>query len=246
MLKATIIRLPETASTNSYTLGLLSQQRPPEGSVFVTGFQTKGRGLDTNSWESERGMNLTFSLLLYPTFTADQQFVLNKAISLGIYDFLKAEMPENKIAVKWPNDIYIGDRKVCGILIQNSVTGNRLDYVVIGIGLNVNQTVFTSNAPNPVSMKMISGKDYNLDELLTKLTASVINRYMQVKPGMKPEIENDYYNSLYRLNEWNKYIVKGSQISACITGTSDYGQLKLTTESGEALICDLKDVKFII
>jgi len=244
-MKATIIRLPETESTNSHAIRLLAQSRPAEGSVIITDHQTKGKGLDTNSWESEKGKNLTFSLILYPEFTADRQFVFNKAVSLGICDFLQAELPAQKVTIKWPNDIYLGDKKACGILIQNSVIGNRFDYVVVGIGLNVNQTLFMSDAPNPISMKMITSKDYNLDILLEKLLDSVIMRYAQVKPESSSKIENDYFKSLYRAMEWHKYLVKNDKITARITGTNEYGQLILETENGEVLVCDLKEVKFV-
>ena len=241
-----IIRLTETESTNSYAIELIAKERPAEGSVIRTEFQTKGRGIDSNTWESEKGKNLTFSIILYPDFPAEYQFVLNKAISLGIYDFLSGELPEHRIAIKWPNDIYIGDKKACGILIQNSVIGNKLDYVVVGIGLNVNQTHFTSDAPNPVSMKMVSGKEYDLDDALQKLLQSIFTMYKQVNAGPCLEIENEYLSALYRLMEWHDYEVRGSLIRARITGTSAYGQLMLEAEDGNVVACDLKEVKFIL
>jgi len=245
-LKANIISLPETGSTNTYAIGLLSKQRPDEGCVVITDYQRQGKGTDSNTWESEKGKNLTFSLILYPDFKADHQFLLNKAISLAICDFLHAELPHNDITIKWPNDIYIGDKKVCGILIQNSVIGNNLDYVVVGIGLNVNQTIFTNDAQNPVSLKMITGKDYNLDELLQKLLKFIFQKYAQVKPETSRKIENDYFKKLYRLMEWHEYILKDAITSARIIGTNSYGQLELEAENGQVFTCDLKEVKFII
>jgi len=245
-LKANIIRLPETESTNTYAIGLLSKERPKEGSVIITDHQTNGKGTDNNTWESEKGKNITFSLILYPSFKADQQFVLNKAISLGIRDFLMAELAQNDITIKWPNDIYIGNKKVCGILIQNSVIGIHLDYVVVGIGLNVNQTNFTSDAPNPVSLKMVTGTDYNLDELLQKLLNFLFEKYSQVKPETSHEIENEYIKSLYRLMEWHEYILKDVITLARITGTNAYGQLELEHKNGQVFTYDLKEVKFII
>lgn len=240
-----LIHLPEVESTNTYAITMLAQNRPEEGSVVVTDFQTNGKGTEANTWESEKGKNLTFSLILYPTFAADQQFVLNKAISLGINDFLKSELHYYSITIKWPNDIYINDKKVCGILIQNSVLGNKLDYVIVGIGLNVNQTHFISNAPNPVSMKMTSGLEYNLEQMLYKLLQSISKRYDQVKAGKIKKIEFDYLNVLYRLMEWHDYFIKGIVIRAKITGTNDYGQLLLETESEKVVVCDHKEIKFI-
>jgi BirA family transcriptional regulator, biotin operon repressor / biotin---[acetyl-CoA-carboxylase] ligase len=246
MLKPTILKLSETASTNTFTLELLSNERPEEGLVVVADFQSHGKGLDTNTWESERGKNLTFSLVLYPEFAADQQFILNKAISLGIYDFLVSELPDQNITIKWPNDIYIGDKKACGILIQNSVIGNKLDYVVAGIGLNVNQKAFTSNAPNPVSMKMLSDIEYNLDKALYTLLQSIFKRYSQVNSGATKLIENDYQKALYHVMEWHEYMLNGMQINAKITGTNAYGQLLLETKTENIIVCDLKEVQFIL
>jgi len=245
-MKAIIIRLPETESTNAFAINMLAQKRPEEGCVIITDHQTRGKGLDINSWESEKGKNLTFSIILYPEITADQQFVLNKAISLGIFDFLKAVLSEQAISIKWPNDIYVGDKKACGILIQNSVMANRLDYVVAGIGLNVNQTLFLSGAPNPVSMKIAAEQEYDLAIILDLLLKSIFNRYYQVNEILTNKIETDYQNALYRLNEWHNYEVKGTRIKAKITGTNLYGQLMLETEAGPLLVCDLKEVKFHI
>lgn len=245
-MKAKLIHLEETRSTNTYASELLAKSRPAEGCVIVTDFQACGKGTDTNSWESERGKNLTFSLILYPQFSADRQFILNRAISLGICNFLKQELNQNNITIKWPNDIYIADKKVCGILIQNSITGNQFNYMIVGIGLNVNQTIFISDAPNPVSLKMISGKEYDLNEILDKLLGFIFDKYLILKSVPPQQIENEYHNSLYRLMEWHNYIVNDLEITARITGTNAYGQLELETKDNEVKTCDLKEVKFLI
>ena len=245
-MKPTIIRLSETESTNSYAIDMLSKARPDEGCVIIADYQTRGKGTDTNTWESEKGENLTFSLILYPKFDAGQQFILNKAISLGISDFLRTKLPQSEISVKWPNDIYIGDKKACGILIQNSVIGNHLDYVIVGIGLNVNQMLFTGNAPNPVSIKMVTGINYDLNELLPELLQCIFEKYAQVRPETTRKIETEYHKALYRLMEWHEYNYKGAKIQARITGTTDYGQLVLETETGQVITCDMKEVKFFI
>ena len=243
-MTAKIIRLPETKSTNSFAIEMLLHNRPEEGSVVITDHQTQGKGTDTNTWESEKGKNLTFSLILYPSIGADQQFILNKAISLGIYDFLIPLLPNHKVSIKWPNDLYIGDNKVCGILIQNSVMGTKMEYMVAGIGLNVNQTVFTSNAPNPVSLKMATGLDYNIDELLHKLVNSILKRYTSIKPETIRKIETEYQRVLYRFMEWHEYLINDAIVYSRITGTNAYGQLVLEAGSGETFACALKEVKF--
>jgi BirA family biotin operon repressor/biotin-[acetyl-CoA-carboxylase] ligase len=245
-LTHTIIHLPETNSTNSYAIELLSKERPEEVCVIITDHQTKGKGTDTNIWESEMGKNLTFSIILYPIIAADQQFILNKAISLGIYDFLVALLPGHKVSIKWPNDLYIEEKKACGILIQNSIIGNKLDYMVVGIGLNVNQSYFRGDAPNPVSLKMVTGAEYNLAELLQKLLHSIFERYSYTSPETTKKVESDYQKALYRLEEWHEYLVTEKKVFAKITGTTAYGQLVLENESGVKIICDLKEVKFIL
>lgn len=240
-----IIRLPETESTNSYAIKLIGKNRPAEEYVVVASYQTNGKGLEANTWESERDKNLTFSIVLYPDFAADQQFILNKAISVGIRDFLQNEMPRAEIAIKWPNDIYVSDKKISGILIQNSLVGTSFEYSVVGIGLNVNQTLFFSNAPNPVSMKMITGIEYGLDDLLTKLLQTIYKWYNQVKTEPQ-KVEEAYKKALYRLMEWHNYEIKGSKIFAKITGTNEYGQLLIETDAGPIILCDLKEVKFLL
>ena len=240
-----IIRLTETESTNSHAIKMIAKNRSTESCAVVANYQTNGKGLGANFWESERDKNLTFSIVLHPDFAADQQFFLNKAISLGIRDFLQSEMSISEIAIKWPNDIYVSDKKICGILIQNSLVGTSFDYSVVGIGLNVNQTRFLSDAPNPVSMKMITGIEYNLDDLLTKLLQSINKWYGRVKTEPQ-KVEAAYKKALYRLMEWHDYEIKGSRIGAKITGTNEYGQLLIETDAGPIIICDLKEVKFLL
>lgn len=242
----TIIRLPEIKSTNSYAIELLSKERPEEGCVIIADHQTEGKGTETNSWESKKGENLTFSIILYPTIAADRQFILNKAISLGIFDFLSALLPDQKVTIKWPNDLYIENKKVCGILIQNSVMGNMLDYMVVGIGLNVNQTIFNSDAPNPVSLKMMTGLEFSLDDLLQKLIHFIFERYIYASTKTTRKIESDYHRALYRLKEWHEFLINDIKVYAKITGTNAYGQIVLENKNDELLVCNLKEVKFII
>ena len=118
--------------------------------------------------------------------------------------------------------------------------------MVVGIGLNVNQTVFKSNAPNPVSMKMVTDMDYILDEILQKLLRSIFVRYSHARLESIRKFENDYQRVLYRLLEWHNYLVKGTKVFSRITGTTAYGQLVLQYESGETQVLDMKEVQFII
>ncbi len=242
-----IISLDETASTNDYLMELLKSGHPAEGTVVITHKQFAGRGLDTNKWESEPGMNLTFSLLLHPRFLeAEKQCLLSMAISLGIHDLVHSKVSKQPVTIKWPNDIYIADRKVCGILIHNSVTANLLDYAVVGIGLNVNQDTFRSDAPNPVSMKMVTGRDFGLEDLFRQLCKWLDSRYIQLRMGDYKGIREEYLSLLYRLNEWHIFEIRGKATEARITGISRYGQLQLDERNGTRNECDVKEVKFLL
>ncbi len=248
MIGSHIVRVRVTGSTNSYLLDWLSRERPEEGTLVIAEHQTAGRGLDTNRWESEPGRNLTFSFVLYPVFlAADAQFYLNKAISLGLCDLVSGLVEEIlPVSVKWPNDIYIGDHKVAGVLIQNGVKGAMFDYSVIGIGLNVNQDAFSGGAPNPVSLKMVTGKDYDLDGLLQSLISRLEDRMIMLRSGRKPELDAQYLNALYRMGTISDYIYKGNPVRAKISGVSRYGQLQLEIPGEKMIECDLKEIKFVI
>ena len=162
-----IIRLEETTSTNSYLRQLLFKESLPEGSVVVAQTQTAGRGQIGNVWESETGKNLTFSIVLYPDcIPANRQFLISQITSLSVKETLEAYT--NDVAVKWPNDIYWKDKKICGMLIENDLSGHNMYCSIIGIGINVNQAVFFSDAPNPVSLCQIIGKEIDKEELLDR------------------------------------------------------------------------------
>lgn len=246
MLHPNIIRLSEVDSTNNYAIRLLAASKPKEGTLIVADTQSKGRGTESNTWESEPGKNLTFSLILYPPINVDKQFFLNKALSLGIHDFLKHVLPKNQISIKWPNDIYIEDKKICGILIQNSVSGYNFEYVVAGIGLNVNQKIFLSDAPNPVSITQLTGVEYTLPEILNSLFQHIAMRYNQVCEEKYNEIEADYHKVLYQINKLNTFYYQGEAMEAIIKGTNEYGQLLLDTTNNMKIVCNFKEIIYKI
>lgn len=160
-----IIRLAETDSTNNYLREQCAKARLPEGSLVIADFQTAGKGQVGNSWESEAGKNLMFSILLYPdSLPANRQFLISQIASLSVKETLEGYT--DSVKVKWPNDIYWKDRKICGMLIENDLSGQHLYCSVIGIGLNINQEIFRSDAPNPVSLTQITGKAYDREEVL--------------------------------------------------------------------------------
>ena len=241
-----IIHLPEVISTNVYAKKILKGERPPEGFVIVADHQTAGKGQDGNNWESEPGKNILMTMIFYPGFLeVSRQFRMSMTIALGIFDFLKEVLPGKEIFIKWPNDIYAGKGKVGGILINNEIMGDHFEHVIAGIGLNVNQLAFSSDIPDPVSLKAITGKQYSLKDVTLRLCNCVMKRYEQLKQESFKQIETDYLENLHGLEEWHDYEYQGKRIEAMITGVSEFGKLQLKTESMK-IECDLKEITYIL
>lgn len=241
-----LVELDSTESTNNYALNLLREKQPFEGTVVRTFRQTLGRGQRQKQWESEDFSNLTFSLIYYPVFlSVSRQFQLSKAIALGIADFVKNTTKIEDVKIKWPNDIYVGDKKIAGILIENTVSGNKISSAVIGIGLNINQTTFSQKIPNPISLRIITGKKLDLENCFQELCVSLEARYMQLKAAKENVINEHYHKALYGLNEEREFIVDNKNIIADIIGVDGLGRLKLAVD--EIIIAyDLHQVVFKI
>jgi BirA family biotin operon repressor/biotin-[acetyl-CoA-carboxylase] ligase len=241
-----VIDLESTDSTNNYALKLLREKQPFEGTVVRTFRQTLGRGQRQKQWESEDFANLTFSIIFYPVFlSVSRQFQLSKAIALGVSDFVKNVVKTENVKIKWPNDIYVGDKKIAGILIENSVSGNKISSAVIGIGLNVNQEKFSAEIQNPVSLKIITEKELDLEKCFQELCVAVEARYMQLKAGKENVINEQYHKALYGLNEQREFIIDNKNTIAEIVGVDDLGRLKLN-EGGNITAHDLHHVIYKI
>ena len=249
MIGNKIIRLKEIESTNRYASELINSGATiEEGTVILADYQTAGRGTGENSWESERGKNLTLSIVLYPSFLAiEKQFMMNKIVSLAVFDMI-CKIAEGKeiVKIKWPNDIYAANKKIAGILIENAIIGEKFQYFISGIGININQEIFVSNAPNPVSLKNITGKDHDLNECLFTLCSCFENRYSQLKNNANQQLDNDYFSSLFRLDETASFYYKKQKITARIIGINEYGKLVLETTEGRIIDCDFKEVEFVL
>jgi BirA family biotin operon repressor/biotin-[acetyl-CoA-carboxylase] ligase len=239
-----IIHLKSTYSTNTYANKILKKSTPEDGSVIITDNQLTGRGHDNNNWESQDSMNLTFSIIYYPIFLPIiKQFYLSKCISLGILNYLKEY--SNNISIKWPNDIYIGDKKIAGILIENSIMGNSFSNSIIGIGLNINQEVFYSDAPNPISLYQLSSKKYNLNTELSKLLNSINIYYAKLKNMGYIEIDNLYLSNLYRVNQYSRFKAKDNVFNGKIIGVSEFGYLQIETKEKNLKEFDFKEIQFL-
>jgi len=243
-----IVNIEQVDSTNKHILGLVESGECQEGLVVWADEQLAGRGHGDNIWESERGKNLTFSLVLRPVYIKPaDQFIITKIISVAILHFLEKNMPSKDISIKWPNDIYIGEKKVGGILIQNSIKGKSIDYSIVGIGLNVNQTVFISDARNPVSIVQVSEKEYDLDKLLSQLLQEIGKQYEASVSSVNVEqLDKSYRDHLFRQQEWHAFSENGKYFRGMITGVGEYGRLQIKMADGNTRQFDFKEVEFVI
>ena len=249
--------LPEVQSTNTYLLDLLAQGTTlPDTTVIYTLRQTAGRGQMGNSWESEMDKNILFSMLLCPTFLPiREQFLLSQICSLGIVEALDELIrtqylqDEVKLSIKWPNDIYAGDGKLCGILIENRLMGGTLQHSVLGVGINVNQEKWIGNAPNPVSLKMLGIQTDPLTvlDLVTKHIVELYNAFRDNKE-MANVIRERYMQRLYRKDGYYAYYdpAKDEHFDAEIAGVDAQGPLMLRLPSGEVRSYWFKEVKFVL
>ena len=240
-----IVKIENVSSTNKYLFDLIGIKDKEEGLVIITDNQTAGKGLGDNHWESQAGKNLTFSILLKPSFLKpEQQFVLTQIVSLAILKVCKKELNSEFLKIKWPNDIYAGNKKLAGILVQNIVKGNRISHSIIGIGLNVNQEDFVSNAPNPVSMIQLLGKSLRLDLLLTDILNEIEKIYQPLTTETTTWLNNNYTNNLYRIDQSHFFTDKDGRFKGDILGVNNYGQLKIKKPSGQTCIYSYKEIEF--
>lgn len=239
-----IVRLEVTDSTNNYANQQIRENDLSEGTVFLAHEQTAGRGQQKNRWESEPGENLIFSIVLYPAFLEIRhQFMLSKVVALGIYKALNKYVGSLKI--KWPNDIYAGDQKLGGILIENSIMSGLLKSAVVGIGLNVNQSVFHSDAPNPLSLKMLTNQHYDCEIILSEILSGINGYYTLLRKGEEEVIDQEFISVLYRLNEKHFYKAEDEIFEGEIIGVNEIGQLLIQKNNGEVLEFHFKEVEFL-
>ncbi|MCX6243641.1 MAG: biotin--[acetyl-CoA-carboxylase] ligase [Bacteroidetes bacterium] len=242
-----IIELERTGSTNLFAEQLLASQEVDDGTVILALEQTAGKGQGENTWESEPGKNLTFSLVLLPEFLLPElQFLLNKAITLGILDYLQSLTLSQTISIKWPNDIYAGNRKIGGLLINNTIRGNLFASSVAGIGININQDAFNPGIPNPVSLKQLTGIDHPLRGTLESLLSCIDHRYMQLKSGKSGPLDTDYRRNLLGYCTWQNYFVNNMVKKGRILDVDENGKLIIETGEGSVLSLNHGEIGFIL
>lgn len=218
-----LVYVPECHSTNSLLSELSDRSELPEGTVLISSHQTAGRGQRGNAWESEAGMNLTFSILLRPKFlVAKNQFLLNMAVSKAIVKALQGLITK-AIKLKWPNDIFMDDKKIGGILIENQLQNGSFFCSIVGIGLNVNQPEFSY--PGASSLHNFSGILYDLNIVFQALMESLECEYLVLRAGKFMELKECYLASLYKFNESHRFESNGEYFTGTITDVDENGRL---------------------
>ena len=232
----------ETDSSNYLLKKLIGLEVLPEFFAVRTAFQTAGKGQAGNSWESAAGQNLLCSILLYPhNIPLDKHFVLSQIVSLAVVELLQSKGVECKI--KWPNDIYWNDKKIAGILIENSLRSNRIESSIVGIGLNVNQMNFESDAPNPVSLRQIIAKKWLVAQLLKEL----IDYIQMIYKWDIMQVQQVYIERMYRFGSIHLFKIPGGEtFKARIAQVEPDGQLKLDLLNGQIAGYYFKEIEFVI
>jgi BirA family biotin operon repressor/biotin-[acetyl-CoA-carboxylase] ligase len=229
-----IVFVPECHSTNTLAQQITQNQTTAEGAIVITENQTAGRGQQGNIWLAEPGKNLTFSIILKPSFLAlGQQFFLSIVTTLGIYDFLNQHV-HKRISIKWPNDVLVADKKICGILIENQVQGSKINNTIVGIGLNINQRSFTSD--RATSLTIETDHEFILEDQLHKLLEQIERRYLQLRNKKFNELKDEYLSHLYWRNEKHLFTVSGKNLEGTIQGVDESGRL--------IVFCDERDQAF--
>lgn len=237
-----VLFLSQCHSTNDIAAGLLKEKKQIEGTTVITADQTNGRGQRGNAWESEPNKNATFSLILKPTIIpAQHQFRLHIVTTLAIHATLFPILGK-ELKIKWPNDIYYGDQKLGGILIENTLKGQHIETAIVGIGLNVNQIQF--NTPTATSLKEITGADYEVNELIEQLLVELEKKYLALKSNELKNLEFQYLRRLYRFETESLYESAGGSFKGKITGINAHGLLQIQ-EDGVMHEFAFKEIKYM-
>jgi BirA family biotin operon repressor/biotin-[acetyl-CoA-carboxylase] ligase len=240
-----LIRLKVIDSTNSYLRQLCLEEKLSDYTVVTTDVQKKGRGQMGSDWEAAGGLNLTCSVYKkISCLLVEQQFYISMAVSLAVLKYLKSiQVP--MLSIKWPNDILSGNTKICGILIENIIKKRELSAAIIGIGLNVNQTVFEA-APHASSLKLIKGITFNLDELLSKLMAHLKHYGNLIETGQFEVIHKEYHHFLFRKDKPSTFKTNNDQLlMGFIKGVSPSGKLNVLLEDDILQEFDLKELQLL-
>ncbi len=239
------LHIDELLSTHDKLWELASQEDLPEFYTLSAGFQKRGRGQDSEQWESEKDKNITLSIMLFPKFLlAKEIFQISRCVSLAIINYLE-EKKLKGLSIKWPNDIYVGQRKIAGILIQNVISGRYIEKSMLSIGLNINQECFNSDAPNPISLKQITYHNYNIQSEIGLLIQHIARQYTFLHNDPFGLLSK-YHQNLYQLEKWKKYRDENQIFTARIKGVDSFGRLILEKKDTGTEVYDIKQVSFVL
>jgi len=253
-----VIELVRVDSTNAFADTLLMQGQPADGDVVWAHEQFAGRGQHDHIWTSAPGKNLTFTVILRPSFLApDRQFLLNKAVALALVDFIDHSLnaasriphpvsciTRPSLSIKWPNDIYAADKKIGGILIENKIMGATLETSLAGIGVNINQEHFPAGIPNPVSLIHFLHREIALKDALLNLCGCLDLRYNTLKLSGSISLDLEFDQRLMGFDEWRKFTCLNKPLDGKIRGVNNLGQLQLETRKGKLLIFNHGEIQF--
>lgn len=236
-------------STNSLLMQLAREHRQngaplPDLYALYTDFQSAGRGAGTNTWHSTRGLNILTSIYFETGLAAADQFVFNLWFATSTRRFLAKYVPN--LLIKWPNDLYVHDRKLAGDLTEHSVSGGLLNFTVAGIGIDVNEERFPANIPHPTSLFLETGRHYNVDALLDEYLNVLQERRPLLTPDHAQELRDEYLAHLYRLDEPNLYLIGGQYITATIRDIDRFGRLVLELPDGKKEAYGFKEVGYVV
>jgi len=240
------IFLSDVDSTNSYALSMLNNVNVAEGTIIHANHQTQGKGQRGLQWSALQGLNLTFSVILKPSFLPlSKLFYLYQISALACFDSLTELINTSHIdiKIKWPNDILIDKRKIAGILIENNLLNNQINWSVIGIGINVNQLLFDTS-PNAVSLKMLTGQDYDLNFILNRIAFHLEKYYLALMQEKYDFIKTNYLNGFFGLNTYLNFEINNQIKDFLVKGISDKGLLLLEDKNGVEIELDVKEVKW--
>jgi len=233
-------------STNAYLKHLVETSDNTLEAFFTitAGKQEHGRGRQQKSWESEEDKNLLMSILLYPTYSPQKQFYVCRIVSLAVAEFLTKRIKIENVYIKYPNDIYIGNKKAAGILLEHSLRENKINYTIAGIGLNVNQAVFPENLPNPTSIFLETNSEFPPFFCMEKIVKNI----KEISTYSSAVLEQQYEQFLYKKNEFSFFLIPQQSaipIEAKIVGVTANGLLHLTDKENHSFFCNLNEIRYL-
>lgn len=242
-----IIFIPETFSTNNLLNSIVQEdlfqnRKTEEFHTIYTDFQTNGRGMAQNTWHSISGENILASSYFTPMLLPKKQFFFNIFFSLSIREVLSKYLHDVKI--KWPNDLYVKNKKIVGILIEHTIQGERIIQTIAGFGININQTEFPEYIPHPTSFKLETGRTFDRLTIIKEIIDAFQHYYDLLHNKKFDYLQEEYYRHLYHINEFHTYIIGTQEVEAKITGVDEYGRLLLKGRNGEMYCCGFKEVRY--